>query len=241
MLLRKISKHVTDQNWFAVFIDFLIVVVGVFIGIQVANWNAALGNKALANEYLNRLTVDFENIEYRIKANIEYIDDSIAANKYINSVIALSIEPEIENQNKFKEALKQVYGTRIPGWQSATFLEMQSAGDINLIKNKSLKAALTEYNQATEVAHTGFKALVDERLLLTKIIDRFVQYEHNKSTDFGGYDISGYDFSGMVGSTGYLEELNSLLKIQSNIWKLQQTQLTKAQTVLTHLTKLERQ
>ena len=31
MLLRRITKHVKDQNWFAVFIDFLIVVVGVFI------------------------------------------------------------------------------------------------------------------------------------------------------------------------------------------------------------------
>jgi hypothetical protein len=27
-------KHVQDQNWFAVGIDFLIVVTGVFIGIQ---------------------------------------------------------------------------------------------------------------------------------------------------------------------------------------------------------------
>ena len=36
MLLRRITKHITEQNWFAVFIDFLIVVVGVFIGIQVA-------------------------------------------------------------------------------------------------------------------------------------------------------------------------------------------------------------
>jgi hypothetical protein len=39
MLLRKISKHVTEQNWFAVALDFVIVVVGVFIGMQVANWN----------------------------------------------------------------------------------------------------------------------------------------------------------------------------------------------------------
>jgi len=39
MLLRRITKHVKDQNWFAVFIDFIIVVVGDFIGIQVANWN----------------------------------------------------------------------------------------------------------------------------------------------------------------------------------------------------------
>lgn len=39
MLLRRITQHVKAQNWFAVAIDFVIVIVGVFIGIQVANWN----------------------------------------------------------------------------------------------------------------------------------------------------------------------------------------------------------
>ena len=39
MLLRSLTKHVKDQNWFAVVLDFLIVVAGVYIGIQVANWN----------------------------------------------------------------------------------------------------------------------------------------------------------------------------------------------------------
>ena len=32
MILHSLSKHVKDQNWFAVALDFLIVVVGVFIG-----------------------------------------------------------------------------------------------------------------------------------------------------------------------------------------------------------------
>lgn len=41
MILRRISEHVKDQNWFAVGVDFVIVVIGVFIGIQVSNWNAA--------------------------------------------------------------------------------------------------------------------------------------------------------------------------------------------------------
>ena len=39
MILRSVMKHVRDQNWVAVGLDFLIVIVGVFIGIQVANWN----------------------------------------------------------------------------------------------------------------------------------------------------------------------------------------------------------
>ena len=38
MLLRKITKHVTDQNWFAVFIDFLIVVLGIWVALMVGQW-----------------------------------------------------------------------------------------------------------------------------------------------------------------------------------------------------------
>jgi hypothetical protein len=41
MFIRKLTGHVKDQNWFVVGLDFVIVVVGVFIGIQVANWNEA--------------------------------------------------------------------------------------------------------------------------------------------------------------------------------------------------------
>ena len=41
MLLRRITEHVKAQNWTAVALDFFIVVIGVFIGIQVANWNDA--------------------------------------------------------------------------------------------------------------------------------------------------------------------------------------------------------
>lgn len=39
MILRSVTKHVRDQNWFAVGIDFLIVVLGVFVGLQVQEWN----------------------------------------------------------------------------------------------------------------------------------------------------------------------------------------------------------
>lgn len=38
MLLRKITKHVTDQNWFAVFLDFLIVVLGIWVALMVGQW-----------------------------------------------------------------------------------------------------------------------------------------------------------------------------------------------------------
>ena len=39
MLLRSLTKHVRDQNWFAVFLDFFIVVAGILIAFQITNWN----------------------------------------------------------------------------------------------------------------------------------------------------------------------------------------------------------
>ena len=55
MILRRITQHVKDQNWFAVGLDFLIVVVGVFIGIQVANWNDARSDARAERALLERL------------------------------------------------------------------------------------------------------------------------------------------------------------------------------------------
>lgn len=62
MLLRRITKHVKEQNWFAVGIDFVIVVIGVFIGIQVSNWNETrtdtIREKVILTDLLDDLTAD---------------------------------------------------------------------------------------------------------------------------------------------------------------------------------------
>lgn len=58
MLLRSITKHVKDQNWFAVALDFFIVVVGILIAFQVTNWNEARSDGILELSYLERLSTD---------------------------------------------------------------------------------------------------------------------------------------------------------------------------------------
>ena len=40
MLFRRISAHLKRQDWFAVGLDLLIVVVGIYIGLQVDAWNS---------------------------------------------------------------------------------------------------------------------------------------------------------------------------------------------------------
>lgn len=61
MILRSLTQHVKDQNWFAVFLDFIIVVAGVVIGIQVANWNDNRAARAATDHTLEILIPNIEN------------------------------------------------------------------------------------------------------------------------------------------------------------------------------------
>ncbi len=46
MILRRVIENIREQSWTAIAIDFVIVVVGVFLGIQGSNWNTAQAEKA---------------------------------------------------------------------------------------------------------------------------------------------------------------------------------------------------
>ncbi|MEM1106333.1 MAG: hypothetical protein AAGH87_08065 [Pseudomonadota bacterium] len=82
MLLRRISTHVKEQNWFAVFLDFFIVVVGVFIGIQVANWNEQRALKAQERSYLILIQEEIDrNLELSLNRLIYYTTVSEAAER----------------------------------------------------------------------------------------------------------------------------------------------------------------
>jgi hypothetical protein len=56
VILRRVIEHVRTQNWFAVGLDFGIVVIGVFVGIQVSNWNQERVGAEQQQRYLEYLT-----------------------------------------------------------------------------------------------------------------------------------------------------------------------------------------
>jgi hypothetical protein len=55
MISRRLYEHVKTHNWFAVAIDFVIVVIGVFVGIQVSNWNDARALSATERDFIIEL------------------------------------------------------------------------------------------------------------------------------------------------------------------------------------------
>ena len=60
MILRRLTSAFRKQAWFTVGVEMLIVVFGVFIGIQVANWNEARVDAGRAQAYLERISLDLD-------------------------------------------------------------------------------------------------------------------------------------------------------------------------------------
>lgn len=58
MLLRKLIHYVQEQSWTAIAIDFFIVVLGVFVGMQVTHWNESRLEAQRAQGYVLRIRVD---------------------------------------------------------------------------------------------------------------------------------------------------------------------------------------
>jgi hypothetical protein len=61
MILRRLTANLRAQNWTAIAIEFLIVVIGVFIGTQVSNWNQGRLEKQATNRMVDQLQPEIQN------------------------------------------------------------------------------------------------------------------------------------------------------------------------------------
>ena len=58
MILRRFTEHIKEQNWFAVGLDVIVVVVGIFLGMQVTEWNEERQNKQIERIIIKRISAE---------------------------------------------------------------------------------------------------------------------------------------------------------------------------------------
>ena len=135
MLLRRVIQHFRQQEWTAIGIDFLIVVVGVFMGIQVSNWNQAQTDKHLGEKFTERLKADLVVEAWNYAALIEYLTD--VQSNTDKALAGLEGPSEISDEQLLIAAYRATQfnaGIR----QRTTYEELISTGKIGFIADKTL-------------------------------------------------------------------------------------------------------
>jgi len=143
MLLRRVTNHVQNQNWFAVFIDFIIVVIGVFIGIQVANWSAIQNDKkdfAQAIVRLNQEIADnlrtINTVEPKSKSRNDDVNTAISA--------MLICENNNETMEKINLGLNRLRGTTGLHLRTDALEELTNSPRLLALQNNKLRGRLKD-------------------------------------------------------------------------------------------------
>jgi hypothetical protein len=203
MILRRLSEHVKSQNWFAVALDFLIVVLGVFVGLQVQEWSAERAEAKQHARYYERLQADFSAINARIDGHLVVFNQSIESMDYVLGLVRMPEEAlavaEID-EARLQSALGDLGAKRIPPGRSATYSEMVAAGQLSRIQNAALRDKLAEYDRLSDIHLEVFRAASELMNRQVPITYRYMEID--TLSDQSGitgirWVVHSYDLQGM--------------------------------------------
>ena len=183
MLLRRLAQNLKEQNWTAIWIEFILLILGVFLGIQVANWNVTRQDIKREAEFITRLNSDFQKIDMRLADSVSLWELKTKAT--VNVLADLEAFQKTarwpRTKNEMLADLNYAFNNRIPAPRSATYIELLSAGQLGLIRNTKLRDALLEYDAQVGYTMTAFDILVKRSEPFMATLVQYLDYDQTKT------------------------------------------------------------
>jgi hypothetical protein len=156
MILRRLTSGLKEQHWTTIFIELLIVIIGVFVGTQVSNWNQARVERLQTQRLLDQLVP-------ALSYQLAFFDDARAyyarTHHYAEQALAAwKGDPAITDEQFVIAAYQasQIYGIGINAQNWALTFGEQQLRDIDDVKlRQHLALVLTsDYEPVSEKAVT---------------------------------------------------------------------------------------
>jgi hypothetical protein len=174
MILRRVIAHFRKQEWTAIFLDFLIVVIGVFVGLQVNNWNEQQADARLGRDYVKRLTRDLVEDLSVLNSEIAYYAEVLNSVRQTDALLReADPDPRALIVNAYR-ATEMGYTAPV----RATWDEIISGGHLDLLPQGVIESGLAQY-YAFDVAQDVYRGGInsDYRRTVRRIIPMNMQIE----------------------------------------------------------------
>jgi len=182
MILRRVIMHFRKQEWTAIALDFLIVVVGVFVGLQVNNWNQDLQDKRIAENYLGRLEED-------LRSELQYYghvtDYYKATRAHAIGALDAYARPADELDVEFLIDLYQASQQWSVSTRRGTYDELLATGRIGLISDELMRSMLNNYYESSAARKITFErsSFVGYRKVIRMLMDDAIQRKIREKCD----------------------------------------------------------
>jgi hypothetical protein len=158
MILRRVIQHIKKQEWTAIWIDLLIVIVGVFIGIQVQQWSNERSERRQERVYLERILSDIklsiETNELNIQRLTTYSDEQYFV---VNSLRQCSLSDDMKDT--FADGMSDIGKVGPSVFVQSTVDEMLSAGNFSIIRNAKIRDTLNGLSRDAKYQDNIFTAI----------------------------------------------------------------------------------
>ena len=154
MIYKRVAARLRAQDWFAIIIELAIVIVGVFIGTQVSNWNQERLEKREAQRMLTQLDPQLQAMsDYFSSARRYYA----TTRGYTTTAIAGWRGDPIVSDNDFVIAAYQASQIYTLGANNSSWATVLGADQLRNIDDPAMRADLsflmsTDYSQIDQVA-----------------------------------------------------------------------------------------
>ena len=242
MIRQRVIEHIKNQQWTAVGIELLIVVLGVFIGLQVSNWNQERTTARQAANFADRLKADLREEDWAYQLQIAYNREVLA--NADRAASALEGKTTMADEALLISAYRATqYKQRLR--RRSTYDELISTGMIGLIRDGTLRdTAMRLYNIPTidNVVREGMQSRYREafRMSLPNDVQRAL------AKNCGDRYIETGDYAAITGvldypcTTGLSEqaigEAAKALRSSANLLPLLRVRIADIETRLVDLT-----
>ena len=188
MIFRRFNDHIRNQNWFAVSIDLIVVVLGIYIGLQADAWRSVQQERALEHEYLQRLVADMDESIVTQRENIRLLDLSASRIDYIAEFQRRDSFDGVD-ERRLVDALNEVGWVPPLATNMITIRELQSTGNISLIRDVSVRSAIGQFQrsyedvEASAAQNLGFMTAAAPEVMTWSFMEPKVPGEHLSVTE----------------------------------------------------------
>lgn len=147
MIRRRIVEQLREQQWIAVGIELVIVVLRVFIGLQASNWNQERASARQGAIFAGRLKADLRHEDWVYQLLIDYNHQVLKSAE--QAVSALEGKTTLSDEALLVSAYRATQYKQ-PLRRRSTYDELISTGTIGLILDEKLRdTAMRLYNVTT--------------------------------------------------------------------------------------------
>jgi len=158
MILANLTKALRTQNWFAVTLEFLIVIAGVVIGFQITAWNEDRAEREAAEDYVERLQEEL--LFNRTQMDTQTVYANWVRTHIIATLDALQSDDSALGMEFIVDAYIAGHGVGAP-IQTEALTELISTGAYRSIPDVEVQQQVLRFYQTTQYAE-GILTTVSE-------------------------------------------------------------------------------